>query len=94
MPPRTRQASTERPAEQPAEQPQPATIAVARYDAGEGWEVGQRAPSDQYVEIGQDGAPVKDAKPTSKAPAGKYATQVAVKGDVVTQVMRRALGKD
>ena len=70
----------------------PARVAQARYSENTGWDVGQSAPSDQYREIGQDGAYV--GKASSTPPKGKPAVQVAVKGDVVTEAMRRAVGKD
>ena len=71
--------------------PAPSTVATARYADGKGWGVGQAAPEDQYMELDGNGQPT--GKASSKPPEGKYATQVAVKGDVVTDTMRRTLGK-
>lgn len=69
-----------------------ANVAVQQYDAGEGWELGQRAPEDRYQEVGPDGAGV--GKISSTPPKGKYATQLAVKGQPVNQATRTALGLD
>jgi hypothetical protein len=79
MPPRERTAARN------------ATVAPATYDAPEGWEVGNAAPADRYRELNPDGS-YTDAKPTDKAPAGKYARQVAAKGDIVTEAIRTDLG--
>lgn len=69
-----------------------ARVAQARYSEGEGWELGQRAPKDQWRVLNSQGQ--LEGKPLSKAPAGKYASQVAIKGVVVTNVTRAELGLD
>lgn len=68
-----------------------ATIAPAQYSAETGWKVGQLAPSDQYVEVDHQGAPV--GKPSSKPVEGKPANLVVVKGDVLTASQLAQLGK-
>jgi hypothetical protein len=85
--------ATAAPAAPPAEAPTPpAAVRQQQYDAGTGWELGQSAPEDRYVEVGPDGADV--GKPSKEAPAGKYARQVSVKGAPVTADQRAALGLD
>jgi hypothetical protein len=91
MPPRTKN-ETDKNASAAPESPPPATVAVQRYDAGEGWDVGQRAPEDRYIEVGPDGADI--GKPSKTPPKGAYARQIQVKGDVVTPAARAALGLD
>lgn len=75
----------------PVAQPQPAVVEQQRY-TGEGWEVGQYAPKDRFQEIDAQGNPI--GKVLDAAPKGKYGTQIAVKGAVVTHATRRALGLD
>lgn len=70
----------------------PAAVRQQQYDAGEGWDLGQRAPEDRFVEVGPDGADV--GKPSNKAPAGKYSRQISVKGAPVDASQRAALGLD
>ncbi|MGL5909812.1 MAG: hypothetical protein ACRCZP_07415 [Phycicoccus sp.] len=69
-----------------------ATVRTQQYDAGTGWEVGQRAPADRYVSVGPDGLPT--GKPSETPEPGEYASQVVVKGDVVTPLVRARLGLD
>lgn len=69
-----------------------ATVAQQRYSEGEGWELGQRAPADRWRLLDQSGSLV--GKPLTKAPAGKYAVQVAIKGQPVTNSVRAELGLD
>lgn len=63
-----------------------AFVQPAQYDAPEGWKVGQRAPSDKFRAI-DTGTGQPTGKATSKLKPGTYGTQVAVKGDTVTQAM-------
>lgn len=70
------------------------SVRQQEYSPGTGWSVGELAPEDRYIEVGPDGAPVKGAKPSAEAPAGKYAQQIAVKGAPVTAAARVQLGLD
>lgn len=70
----------------------PARVAQARYAEGEGWELGQAAPADRFREVDAQGN--LTGKATAKAPAGKYARQVAVKGQPVTNSVRAELELD
>lgn len=72
----------------PAQAPA-ATVQPVRYAAGTGWELGQAAPSDKFIEVGPDGADV--GKPTGTAPKG-YGRQIAAKGATVTAAVRADLG--
>lgn len=65
----------------PADQPQ-ATVATRQYAPDKGWAEGDAAPTDLYVEVAPDGSAA--GKPTTTAPKGKYAQQLAVKGQPVT----------
>jgi hypothetical protein len=70
-----------------------AFVMPQRYaDPGEGWEVGKRAPSDQYKAVDPS-----NGQPTGKAqsePVDGYGVQLAVKGDTVTQAMLDAIKSD
>lgn len=70
-----------------------ATVTPAQYDAPEGWEVGNRAPSNKYRTLNPDGS-YADDKATDEPKPGAYQRQVAVEGDVVTAAMRMELGED
>jgi hypothetical protein len=75
------------------EQPNPpATVAQRQYAPGTGWELGQLAPADRFVELDPQGNIT--GKATTSAPKGKAAVQVAIKGAPVTAETRRALGLD
>lgn len=70
----------------------PATVAQQRYAQQEGWELGNTAPADRFVEIDAQGEQV--GKPSAKLKPGTYGRQVAVKGAVVDAATRAALGLD
>ncbi|ONI48632.1 MULTISPECIES: hypothetical protein [unclassified Streptomyces] len=67
-----------------------ATIRTQEYDAGTGWEIGQRAPEDAFRAL--DGAGTGGVTgPVVHTHPGGYARQIAVKGQVVTAGARREL---
>lgn len=72
------------------EQPNPAVVRTQEYDAGEGWQVGQKAPADAFRALsdqgsGQPTGPVLDHHP------GGHARQIITKGATVTAGVRREL---
>lgn len=72
------------------EQPNPAVVRTQEYNAGEGWQVGQTAPSDAFRALdaagtGEPTGPVVHTHP------GGYARQIVAKGQVVTKGVRREL---
>ncbi|MFJ8144682.1 hypothetical protein ACIQ6R_06355 [Streptomyces sp. NPDC096048] len=86
----TSRKSPEPQATETPEQPNPAVISTREYDAGEGWQVGQKAPADAYRALSDNGSgqvtgPVLDHHP------GGYARQIITKGAVVTEGVRREL---
>lgn len=87
-------AAAPKPANTPAPEvpTPPAAVRQQEYAAGTGWELGQLAPEDRYVEVGPQGEDV--GKPSKTAPAGKYARQVSIKGAPVDAAQRAALGLD
>ncbi|MEV7895314.1 hypothetical protein [Streptomyces cyaneofuscatus] len=67
-----------------------ATVRTQEYDAGTGWEIGQRAPEDAFRAL--DGAGTGGVTgPVVHTHPGGYARQIAVKGQVVTAGARREL---
>jgi hypothetical protein len=84
------QAPTSGVAASPEQQPNPAVIRTQQYDAGEGWEVGQRAPQDAFRALDASGSGAPSGPVVHEHPGG-YARQIAVKGQVVTEGVRREL---
>lgn len=73
-----------------AEQPNAAVVRTQEYAAGEGWEVGQTAPSDAFRALdaagtGEPTGPVVHSHP------GGYARQIVAKGQVITEGVKREL---
>lgn len=66
------------------------TIRTQQYDAGEGWEVGQRAPKDAFRALAENGSGGVTGPVVHTHPGG-YARQIVVKGQVVTAGVRREL---
>jgi hypothetical protein len=71
-------------------QPNPAVVRTQEYAAGEGWGVGQTAPSDAFRALdaagtGEPTGPVVHTHP------GGYARQIVAKGQVVTEGVKREL---
>lgn len=69
------------------------TIETQKYAGPEGWEPGNAAPEDRYVELAADGTVVPDSV-TATPKAGAYARQIVAKGDTVTPDHRASLGLD
>ncbi|MFE1264410.1 hypothetical protein ACFW5X_28270 [Streptomyces albogriseolus] len=72
------------------QQPNPAAVRTQEYAGGEGWQVGQTAPSDAFRALdaagtGEPTGPVVHTHP------GGYARQIVAKGQVVTEGVRREL---
>lgn len=72
------------------EQPNAAVVSTREYAGGEGWQVGQTAPSDAFRALdaagtGEPTGPVVHSHP------GGYARQIVAKGAVVTEGVRREL---
>ncbi|MFH9826729.1 hypothetical protein [Streptomyces bobili] len=72
------------------EQTNPAIVRTREYDAGEGWQVGQKAPAAAYRALSDQGSgqvtgPVLDHHP------GGYARLIVQKGAIVTEGVRREL---
>ncbi|MFI1734040.1 hypothetical protein ACH40E_33470 [Streptomyces acidicola] len=72
------------------EQPNPAVVRTQEYAAGEGWEVGQRAPQDAFraLDPSGTGAPIG---PVVHTHPGGYARQVVAKGGLITDGVKREL---
>jgi len=72
------------------EQPNPAVVQPQQYSAGEGWEVGQTAPSDAFraLDAGGTGEPTG---PVVHTHPGGYARQIVAKGQIITEGVRREL---
>jgi hypothetical protein len=73
-----------------AEQPNAAVVRTQEYAGGEGWEVGQIAPSDAYRALdaagtGEPTGPVVHSHP------GGYARQIVAKGQQITAGVKREL---
>ena len=73
-----------------SEQPNAAAVRTQEYAGGEGWQVGQTAPSDAFRALdaagtGEPTGPVVHSHP------GGYARQIVAKGQVVTEGVRREL---
>ncbi|NEB83967.1 hypothetical protein G3I43_07210 [Streptomyces anulatus] len=67
-----------------------ATVRPQEYDAGVGWEIGQKAPEDAFRAL--DGAGSGGVSgPVVHTHPGGYARQIVVKGQVVTAGARREL---
>ncbi|MFF2228611.1 hypothetical protein ACFVV7_35420 [Streptomyces globisporus] len=67
-----------------------ATVRTQEYDAGVGWEIGQRAPEDAFRAL--DGAGSGGVTgPVVHTHPGGYARQIAVKGQTITAGARREL---
>ncbi|MBL1107356.1 hypothetical protein JK361_22580 [Streptomyces sp. 5-8] len=71
--------------EQPA-----ATIRTQEYAAGEGWQVGQTAPSDAFRALDAAGTGEPTGPVVHKHPGG-YARQIVAKGATITEGVRREL---
>lgn len=72
------------------EQPNAAVVRTQQYSAGEGWEVGQTAPSDAFRALdtagtGEPTGPVVHSHP------GGYARQIVAKGGLITEGVKREL---
>ncbi|MEV5168210.1 hypothetical protein AB0K66_26800 [Streptomyces werraensis] len=76
--------------EQTPEQTNPAVVSTRQYDAGEGWQVGQTAPSDAFRALDAAGTGEPTGPVVHKHPGG-YARQIVAKGQVVTEGVRREL---
>ncbi|MGW2379303.1 hypothetical protein [Streptomyces sp. NPDC001658] len=72
------------------EQPNPAVVRTQEYAAGEGWEVGQRAPSDAFRALDSAGTGEPTGPVVHKHPGG-YARQIVAKGGLVTEGVKREL---
>ncbi|MFD8407181.1 hypothetical protein ACFV1G_21150 [Streptomyces anulatus] len=67
-----------------------ATVRTQEYDAGVGWEIGQRAPEDAFRALDGAGAGGVTGPVVHTHPGG-YARQIAVKGQAITAGARREL---
>ncbi|MFD4572095.1 hypothetical protein ACFWNK_01810 [Streptomyces sp. NPDC058417] len=72
------------------EQPNPAVVRTREYAGGEGWEVGQAAPSDAFRALdaagtGEPTGPVVHSHP------GGHARQIVAKGGLITDGVKREL---
>jgi hypothetical protein len=76
--------------EQTPEQPNPAVVRTQEYSAGEGWEVGQTAPSDAFRALDSDGTGAPTGPVVHSHPGG-YARQIVSKGAVITEGVKREL---
>jgi hypothetical protein len=65
----------------------PATVGTQQYDAGEGWDVGQRAPADRYGTVNPDGTVDVGGDPGQ----GGYGRLIVAKGDTITQQIKDQL---
>ncbi|MFD1832409.1 hypothetical protein ACFSJS_22575 [Streptomyces desertarenae] len=84
----TRKQSSET---QTSEETRPAaTVRTQEYDAGEGWQVGQRAPQDAYRALDAQGTGAPTGPVVHTHPGG-YARLIVAKGQVVTEGVRREL---
>jgi hypothetical protein len=68
----------------------PAKVRTQEYTAGEGWEVGDTAPADAFRALDAAGTGEPTGPVVHEHPGG-YARQIAVKGQVVTEGVRREL---
>ncbi|MGJ5895147.1 hypothetical protein ACSCBZ_24805 [Streptomyces niveiscabiei] len=85
-------AATPAEVEQPEvdEQPNVAIVSTRQYTGGEAWAVGRQAPDDAYRALdaagtGEPTGPVVHTHP------GGYARQIAVKGALITEGVKREL---
>lgn len=76
--------------EQTPEQPNPAVVRTQEYAAGEGWEVGQTAPSDAFRALDENGTGAPTGPVVHSHPGG-YARQIVAKGATVTEGVKREL---
>ena len=76
--------------EQTPEQPNPAAVRTQEYAAGEGWEVGQTAPSDAFRALDENGTGAPTGPVVHTHPGG-YARQIVAKGGTVTEGVKREL---
>lgn len=76
--------------EAPAEQPNAAVVRTQEYAAGDGWEVGQTAPSDAFRALDSAGTGEPTGPVVYEHPGG-YARQIVAKGQVVTDGVKREL---
>ena len=72
------------------EQPNPAVVRTQQYDAGEGWEIGQTAPSDAYRALDASGTG-EPTGPVVHSHPGGYARQIVAKGGQITAGVKREL---
>lgn len=86
----TRSSKTPEPEQTPEQQPNPAVIRTQQYDAGEGWEVGQRAPQDAFRALDDQGTGAPSGPVVHQHPGG-YARQIVTKGAVITEGVKREL---
>ena len=86
----TRSSKTPEPEQSPEQQPNPAVIRTQQYDAGEGWEVGQRAPQDAIRALDPSGTGAPSGPVVHEHPGG-YAYQIVAKGQAITEGAKRQL---
>lgn len=72
------------------EQPNPAVVRTREYAAGDGWEVGQRAPQDAFRALDAAGTGEPTGPVVHEHPGG-YARQIVAKGGLVTEGVKREL---
>ncbi|MCX4994263.1 hypothetical protein [Streptomyces longwoodensis] len=72
------------------EQPNPAAVRTQEYAAGDGWAVGQTAPSDAFRALDASGTG-EPTGPVVHSHPGGYARQIVAKGQVITEGVRREL---
>ncbi|MFE0329068.1 hypothetical protein ACFW08_20245 [Streptomyces sp. NPDC058960] len=71
------------------EQPN-ATVRTQEYAAGEGWNVGDKAPSDAFRALDAAGTGEPTGPVVYEHPGG-YARQIVAKGQVITEGVKREL---
>lgn len=77
-------------ARKPAGENPPETVRPQEYAAGEGWEVGKTAPSDAFRALDDKGFSVPVGPVVYEHPGG-HARQIAAKGGLVTEGVKREL---
>jgi hypothetical protein len=81
----SRSKTPDEPEQQPA-----ATVRTQQYDAGTGWEVGQKAPEDAFRALSDQGTGAVTGPVVSTHPGG-YARLIVKKGALVTEGVKREL---
>lgn len=79
-----------RAADETPEQPNAAVVRTQEYAAGEGWEVGQRAPQDAFRALDAAGTGEPTGPVVHQHPGG-YARQIVTKGALITEGVKREL---